>query len=211
MMKSATIARSLSILALSSAVVTISLDAKANATVVTFDDISTNDVDLIPNGYGGLNWSNMAYIKDTVHPNSGYDTGTVSGSYTAFNAFGDPASVSGDVFNFNSTYLTAAWNDGLSVQVEGFLNGVQKYSQTVVVNTGGPQLFNFNFSKIDNLKFTSFGGTQNPNLDGGGTHFAMDDFTYKQVPEPATILGTLAFGTLGGSTFLKKRKSQKKA
>ncbi|WP_146131693.1 DVUA0089 family protein [Merismopedia glauca] len=31
------------------------------------------------------------------------------------------------------------------------------------------------------------------------------------VPEPTTILGTVVFGTLGGRTFWKKRKSQKKA
>jgi hypothetical protein len=210
-MKSATIARNLSALALSSVVITISLDAKANATVVAFDDISTNNVDMIHNGYGGLNWNNMYYIKDTYHPGSGYDNGTISGSYTAFNNSGNPASVSGNVFDFYGTYLTGAWNDGLSVRVEGFLSGVLKYSQTVVVNTGDPQFFKFKFSQVDNLEFTSFGGTQNPNLDGGGTQFAMDNFTYNQVPEPATILGTLAFGTLGGSTFLKKRKSQKKA
>jgi hypothetical protein len=68
------------------------------------------------------------------------------------------------------------------------------------------------YGRADSLKFTSFGGTKNPNLvEGDGTHFAMDNFTYNQVPEPTTILGTLAFGTLGGGTFLKKRKSQKKA
>jgi hypothetical protein len=31
------------------------------------------------------------------------------------------------------------------------------------------------------------------------------------VPEPTTILGTVVFGTLGGRTFWKKRKDQKKA
>jgi hypothetical protein len=208
-MNSATIAKSLSILALSSAVVTISLDAKANATVLTFDRIGTDDINSIDNGYGGFNWNNMYYIKDTYRPGSGYDNGTVSGSYTAFNPFGTSASLTrtGSPFDFNSVYLTAAWKNDLSVTVEGFLGGVQKYSQTVAVNTAGPQLFNFNFAGVDTLKFSS--SSASASLPSSN-NFAMDNFTYKQVPEPATILGTLAFGTLGGSTFLKKRKSQKK-
>jgi hypothetical protein len=212
-MKSVAIAKTLSVLVLSSVVVAASLDVKANATVLTFDDIDTDNLGAVSNGYGGLTWNNMNYIKNTHIPTAGYGIGTISGSYTAFNGFGAPAYVSSSsTFNFKSAYLTSGWMNDLSVTVEGFLGGVQKYSQTVAVNTAAPQLFNFNFATVDQLKFSSFSPT-NSTL----RQFAMDNFTFTdndpltQVPEPATILGTLAFGTLGGRTFWKKRKSSKSA
>ncbi|MBN3899911.1 MAG: hypothetical protein HWQ41_32980 [Nostoc sp. NOS(2021)] len=48
--------------------------------------------------------------------------------------------VSDSVFDFNSAYLTAAWNDGLSVTVEGLNRGATLYSKTVVVDTTQPTL-----------------------------------------------------------------------
>jgi hypothetical protein len=181
--------------------------------VLTFDDISSDSQNPIPVGYGGFNWSNMNYLNSATYAfqNSGYVRGTVSGNYVAFNVFGNPGEVltisSGDTFDFNSTYLTAAWNDNLNVNVLGFLNGLNIYNQTVVVSDDAPTLFNFNYLGIDQLRFTSFGGTD-AGTPGNGQQFAMDNFTYnaQTVPEPATIaligLGFMGFG-------ITRRKSEK--
>jgi hypothetical protein len=183
----------------------------AIADVLTFDDVSTtSSVVTIPNGYGGFDWGNFFVIKDTFHPGSGYDKGTVSGDYTAFNGYGNQSLVRNGVFDFNSTYLTAAWNNGLGITAEGLSGGSLLYSSTVTVDTTGPTLFTFNFVGIDELRFTSFGGT-NAGLGGGGTHFVMDNFTFNEVaqnPEPSTwmLLSTGLVGLLGYGWRRKQRE-----
>ncbi|WP_373693608.1 SdrD B-like domain-containing protein [Limnofasciculus baicalensis] len=135
----------------------------------------------IPSNYGGLNWSgDFYYSNGTNSPGTGYDNGRVSGDYVAFNAFAASVGVGDGLFDFQSAYLTAAWNNDLNITVEGFFNGTQQYTQTVVVDNDAPTLFEFNFVGIDQLKFTSFGGTDaDPNDIGSGEHFVLDNFTFK--------------------------------
>ena len=80
----------------------------------------------------------------------------------------------------------------------------------MIVDITSPTLFNFNFLGIDNLKFTSFGGTDAPYGDNG-KQFALDNFTYnsKPVPEPLTILGSLT-ATGFGVALRRKYKQQQK-
>jgi PEP-CTERM motif len=92
----------------------------------------------------------------------------------------------------------------LNIEVTGLSNGVARYSKTVVVNSTQAQWFDFNFFGIDSLSFFSYGGTRNPNTDGEGEHFIVDNFTYNepghstQVPEPpALILFGMGIGFLG--------------
>lgn len=181
----------------------------ANATVLTFDDL-TGFSGPIPNGYGGLDWSNFYYLDTTSFTPSGYVNGTVSQPKVAFNAFGAPATVSSsNPFTFNGAYLTGSWNNGLNINVSGYLGGILQDSQTVTVNTTAPTWFNFNYVGIDSLTFTSSGGTS-AGYGGLGTHFALDNFTYnavpKTVPEPSAVLGLLAIGGLG-LVSLKRKQS----
>lgn len=174
----------------------------AHADTLTFDDITTDvSIDVsVPNGYGDFDWNEFHVVhKDYYHPESGYTRGTVSGNYTAFNWGSQVATVNDTLFDFNSAYLTAAWNTGLNIQVEGFLGGVSVHNTTVVVDNTGPTLFNFDFLGIDSLFFTSFGGVDaNPDDGGSGTHFAMDNFTYNVIPLPsAALLGMLGMGLVG--------------
>ncbi|BAY29663.1 hypothetical protein NIES2107_15070 [Nostoc carneum NIES-2107] len=188
--------------------------SKAQAVVLDFDDLP-GDIDWIQNGYKGFKWNNFAYLNSVNYDNqSGYKNGTVSNPNVAFNSSGDPASISinSGQFDFNSAYLTGAWNNGLNIQVEGLFQGITKYSRTINVGSTSPTLFNFNFLGIDNLKFTSYGGI-NAGYNGGGTHFVLDNFTYNKsesVPEPLSILGTLTAAGLG-VTLRYKQKQQKKA
>ena len=204
--------------AVAAPIAALGIGTVAQAAVLTFDDIAPiENFAEIPDGYGGFNWNNFYYINGSYinGEDTGYDNGRVSGDYVSFNWFANQAIVSDSVFDFNSAYITAAWNDGLSVTVEGLNNGTTLYSTTVVVDTTSPTLVNFDFLGIDELRFTSFGGVEPDYLidQGGGTHFALDNFTFnepvKPVPEPTLLSGLLAVSSLSAGSVLR-RKQQKK-
>jgi hypothetical protein len=182
------------------------------AAVITFDDLpSVEFAGTIDNGYKGFDWSWFAYIDKFALPNTGFEKGVVSGQYGAYNDFAATATTSGSLFDFNGAYLTAAWNDGLKIEVSGFVNGVAQYSKTVVINTASAQWFDFNFFGIDALSFRSYGGERNPQLDNDGEHFILDNFTYNEprptakVSEPSTMI---LFGM--GIVFLGLLASRRK-
>lgn len=193
------------------------------ATTLTFDDITTFTgssltdpsepmYQLLTNtNYGGFAWAQfflMWYLfLDEEHPVSGYENGLVSGEYIAWKNDNIPSVITrSELFNFNSVYLTAAWNNDLNITVEGYVGGVtgtQLYTQTVVVDTTGPTLFDFNYDGIDTVRFVSFGGT-NAGLGGGGVQFAMDDFAFSVIPIPPALL-LFCSGLLGLVGFAKKK------
>lgn len=177
------IKKSLALLALSFGLMG---NATTQAAVINFDDLpSIEFADAINNGYQGFDWTWFNYIDKFALPNTGFEKGVVSGKYAAYNDFAATATTSGSQFDFNGAYLTAGWNDGLKIEVSGFVHGAEQYTKTVVVNTTQAQWFDFNFFGIDSLSFRSYGGERNPQLDFDGEHFILDNFTYNE-PRPAT-------------------------
>ncbi|MCC5617149.1 PEP-CTERM sorting domain-containing protein [Nostoc sp. CHAB 5836] len=215
-MSISTVAKKLSTAAIAATVILLGIGAVAQATVLTFDDLApVSNFDQIPNGYGGFNWDNFSYTNGSSpgDTGTGYGNGRVSGDYVAFNAFGDPALVSDSIFDFNSAYLTAAWNDGLSVTVEGLKSGATLYSKTVVVDTTQPTLVNFDYFGVDQLRFRSFGGVQPDYLvetGSRGTQFALDNFTFNEkatsVPEPTLLPALLSIATLSAGSALRRKQ-----
>lgn len=177
----------------------------AQAAVLTFDDIGIGS---IANGYGGLNWSNMSTLDSSTRIESGYVHGVISGTNVAYNPWENMAVVLSDNdFTFNGAYFTAAWNDGLTVLAQGFKNGVQQYSSSYVIDSLSPTWLSFNFLGINELRLSSFGGSDH-GYGGIGAHFAMDNFTFNEnvsaVPVPAAVwlFGSGLMGLLG---FNRKR------
>ena len=195
----------------------LALPVIAPAQTLNFDDVNAGPgsvcaVPQLANGYHGFNWDNF-YVADgsdayCMVP-GGYRDGVVSPTNVAFNGYGDPASVSSaNTFTFNSVYMTAAWNNGLNVLVQGYHGVTLLYNQLLVLNTYAPTLETFNWAGVDAVWFTSSGG-----VDGGyighGTHVVLDNMTLSSVtPEPATLLllGTGLAG-IGGVMRRRHRKS----
>ena len=176
--------------------------AAAAQTTLTFDDVfSGTDYQLIPDGYGGFNWTFAGVIHRDFYPGSGYDNGTVSGDYVAYNHVGldvDMTLEGGGGFNVFSAYLTAAWNDGLDFVAKGYRAGVEVFSKSAVLNTAGPQLVEFDFMNIDQMTFS----TPEGNL---GSQFAMDNLVVGVVPEPITLTLLLP-GLLGIAAARRRRR-----
>jgi hypothetical protein len=190
----------------------LSAATATQAAVITFDDLPATELDTIPDGYHGFNWGaspmvNVNYFHKDLLPNTGFENGVVSGDYAAFNFLATTSTITGNQFDFNGAYLTAGWNDGLNIEVTGFLNNALLFTQTVVVNTSAAQWFDFNFMGINSLSLRAWGGTS---IDGteGNDFFIMDNFTINEptaVPESSSLILLL----LGLGWILVGRKTKK--
>ena len=181
--------------------------AGAQAAVITFDDLTCSAGGTpIPNGHAGLNWSNFYCIDGaTAHGgNSGYNAGRVSGSHVALNGVGSPAEFivtapGGTKFNFNSVYLTGAWNDDLIVTIVAYRDGTAVSTTTHTLSATAPTLVTLNLSQIDRVRFSSAGGT--PHAAYGtnpGYQFAMDnlDISFNLPPTGVTATAGNAQATV---------------
>jgi hypothetical protein len=207
----------------------MALPAIAQAQTINFDDLSTSPpsstdplcpVPMLTNGYHGFNWNNFFVVKGSQYHDpflhldtycivpGGFRFGVVSPPNVAFNGYGDPASVSNaNSFTFNSVYMTAAWNDGLDVLVQGYVGLYPFYSQLLVVNTSPAKQYVFNWTGVDKVSFTSSGGTPAGYL-GSGEHIVFDDLTVSNVtPEPQTLL-LLATGLTGIGAVIRRRRQK---
>ena len=149
---------------------------------------------VITNGYNNLNWVNF-YVDNVpritgMDETNGYYYGMISISNVAFNGSGTAAEIdsAGTDFDFQSAYLTGAWNSNLSIEVEGFRSGVLQYDTTVVAGATNSTLFTFDYIDIDRLVFNSFGGDDAGFPNGGGENFAMDNLNFDLIPEPSSLL-----------------------
>ena len=185
------------------------------AAVITFDDLPETDIGSISAGYSSFNWgdsflTNVAYAHKDAIPGTGFETGVVSGNYAAFNFLATTSvinTIGGELFDFNGAYLTAAWHDGLNIEITGFLDNLALFTQTIVVNTNAAQWFDFDFAGINSLSLRAWGGVSiDPN--NGGEFFVMDNFTYNEstsVPESSPLILLL----LGIAAVVLGRKTQK--
>jgi hypothetical protein len=186
------------------AVLLASAFTASQAAVITFDDLSGGESP-IANGYAGLNWNNFWSLDGVHYGSSGYQNGVVSANRVAFNAYGDPASLSGNGFSLYSGEFTAAWNDGLQIRADAVFEGGATSSVTFTANTSGPINEVFGWNNLSSVTFTSFGGTAGP-WGFNGEHFALDNLsTAAAVPESSNLaLMVAGLGLVGVAARRRK-------
>jgi len=113
-------------------------------------------------------------------------------------------------FTFTSVYMTAAWNNGLTVTVNGYDASNNVIDNTsFVLSTLGPTNEVFNWTGVYSVDFIGSGGG-NPGYAGGGTHIAFDNMLMNNAtvtPEPATLV-LLATGLAGIGGIVRRRRQK---
>lgn len=138
----------------------------ARAELLTFDNLpDVPHQGLMPDGYGGLDWSNVYYVdglSNDYNP-SGYSVGTVSGRNVIFNGHGSDASFSAPgAFTLSSLSVTAAWRNGVTVTITGSLDGKVKDTARYTIGSTSPSFITPDFTGIDQVTIATAGGVHNP-------------------------------------------------
>jgi hypothetical protein len=186
----------------------------ALADILTFEDLTPaySYGTAIPGNYDGFQWANWyaadipLYFQDFGVSGGAYPNAVVSGDWVAYDGGGHPPaqiSLSTGTFNLNSVYMTAAWNDGLQVEAQGFIGAKLAYNNIYTVNTASPTLLTFDYLGVTEVNFIPSGGVPNPvyaSGGGGGVNFVIDNLNITIVPEPS------AFSLVGLATALMLRR-----
>lgn len=182
--------------------------SEARATVLTFDDITTNSTGFVPSNYNGFSWgsnvwgvySDDRYKSPTIDGNS---YGAPSPKYAAFNnggleeitlkliVAGDPTAT----FDFNGAYFAAFANHDMfptsgspaapAITIEGYFNDGMN---TSLVGTVTATLFadhyvfvTANFADVNELHFIGAPGSfHNSEQPEENSYWLMDNLTYNQ-------------------------------
>ena len=170
--------------------------ARAVDPVIGFDDLPGTGKP-VPANYHGLNYNNLNYLSTLGVTNaSGYLAGVVTSYEVVYNDFGNPASITAGLFDLVSADLTAAWNDNLQFVAQGYIKGTLVYSQTNLLSATAPTLVQFNFYGVDEVVFSSSGGTRYGGYVGSGTQFVLDNLSVTTyVPYSAPLVANPGFET----------------
>jgi hypothetical protein len=178
-----------------------SASSTLHASTLQFDDlvftpnaVSNPSANSVPNGYGGLTWTNFqvsqpvscaqAPSQSGCPSNNGLVNGVVSPPNVVLTSCSNGC-VAGSVssstpFDLVSGYFTGVWRDALQVTVTG-VNDAKSTTCAVTfsVNTTGPTFELLNVNDVTRVTLVGTGGAHNPNVPPNvdGTNFVLDNLS----------------------------------
>jgi len=187
----------------------------ALATTIGFDDLLGGGVEYASIGspYAGLAWSNFSVLDTAIYTadmgTNGYANGVTSLNNVGFAGYGLPAGFSAtQPFTLNSYVIGAAWNNNMTITVQGWSNGVLADSDTFLISVTGSVQRQAAWAGIDTVRFIASGGTD-AGYRGLGPEYYLDDIRLNElaIPEPAGAAWFLAGGAIGLGLFASRRRS----
>jgi hypothetical protein len=112
----------------------------------------------------------------------------------------------GPLFTLDSAQVAGIHHNDLNVEFRAYLEGVEQWTETIVVGALAPTLFvPVSSALIDEIQVDSYGGTPaDPGLPFDSSRFGWDDVTVSIVPEPSTAL-LMGLGLAGISALRRRR------
>jgi hypothetical protein len=168
----------------------------APAATIGFDDLLGGGMEYAPidSPYAGLAWSNVAALDTALYTAdlgaNGYANGVVSLNNVGFAGYGLPAGFSAaQPFTLDRYAIGAAWNNDMTVTVQGWRNGVLVDSDTFLVSVAGSVWRQPGWAGIDTVRFVASGGVD-AGYRGLGPQYYLDDIQIDglAIPEPAAAL-----------------------
>lgn len=149
--------------------------ATAPVTTVSFDDLTSSDtLQKIPSGYGGIGWANWIATHHKFYRGHGYVNATTSGEYIAYNSSGYPAGMSaveGKTFDFVGTYISVAWPRAEKdfIYIKAWKGDDLVHADKLRLETSGAIYFHADYRAITRVEFTS----------GNYERIVLDDFSFR--------------------------------
>lgn len=170
--------------------------AQPQPTVMDFEDLDApynyaDFLNAVDPEYGDFTWSNNVFFfeKDEVVANQidiGANNSTADGNVAISNIGGLDINFCSEFnFNFQEMTIGSLFHDGMTVAVTGYDDGVATGTQYITVDTLDADVVQMDqniFGSVDEVAFTSYGGTYSPDIAPNGaadpTNFYIEEFVF---------------------------------